>query len=269
MKAIHTTALALLVSAVTHTAFGQAPEGGDPFKKFDKNNDGKVTADELPNQQAFERFDKNKDGAITRDEMGGAGKPGANKGGGQFDALVKAADKNGDGKITKAEAGDAAWFSKLDQNKDDVMDDAELKKAREAMGAGGAGGSQIDALLKKADKNGDGKVTKAEAGDAPWFARLDQNKDDVIDAKEIEQLRKAAGASAAGTKPAAGAQGGQFGELLKKADKNGDGKVTKEEAGDAPWFDKVDKNSDGVLDAEELEKLREAAGKNPKKTNAE
>jgi Ca2+-binding EF-hand superfamily protein len=210
MKAIHTTALALLVSAVTHTAFGQAPEGGDPFKKFDKNNDGKVTADELPNQQAFERFDKNKDGAITRDEMGGAGKPGAGKGGGQFDALVKAADKNGDGKITKAEAGDAAWFSKLDQN-----------------------------------------------------------KDDVIDAKEIEQLRKAAGAGAAGTKPAAGAQGGQFGELLKKADKNGDGKVTKEEAGDAPWFDKVDKNSDGVLDAEELEKLREAAGKNPKKTNAE
>jgi Ca2+-binding EF-hand superfamily protein len=261
MKAIHTTVLALLVSAVTHTAFGQAPDGGDPFKKYDKNGDGKVTADEVPNPQVFERLDKNKDGAITRDELGGAGKPGAGKpGGGQFDALVKAADKNGDGKITKAEAGDAAWFEKLDQNKDGVIDEGELKKAREAMGGGAAGGSQFEALLKRTDKNGDGKVTKEEAGDAQWFEKLDQNKDGVIDATEIEQLRKAAGAAGkpGAGKPGAGTGGGQFDALVKSADKNGDGKVTKEEAGDAPWFDKVDRNSDGVLDAGELDALRKA-----------
>lgn len=256
-----TTLTAALLSSLLTSQVLFAQAGGDPLKKFDRNGDGKVTADELPNPQAFDRLDKNKDGAITRDEMGGAGKPAAGKGGGQFDALVKAADKNVDGKITKAEAGDAPWFAKLDQNKDDVIDAAELKKAREAMGGGATGGSQVEALLKRADKNGDGKVTKAEAGDAPWFAKIDQNKDDVIDAKEIEQLRKAAGG--VGSKPP-GAQGGQMDVMLQRADKNGDGEISREEAGDAPWFDKLDGNSDGVLDTEELEKLRDAATKKSK-----
>ncbi len=140
-----------------------------------------------------------------------------------------------------------------------MIDEGELKKAREAMGAGGG---QLDALLKKADKDGNGKVTKAEAGDVPWFARLDQNKDGVVDAREIEQARKAFGGN--GMNSQAGTQGGQVNAMLKRVDKNGDGKVTREEAGDAPWFDKLDNNADGVLDAEELERLRDAATRKSK-----
>jgi len=49
-------------------------------------------------------------------------------------------------------------------------------------------------------------------------------------------------------------------ELL--ADTDGDGRITKAEAGDAQWFDKVDKNGDGVLDAGELNVLRDALEKN-------
>ncbi len=46
--------------------------GGGVFKKFDKNGDGKVTAEELPNPQAFARFDANKDGVITAEEYAAA-----------------------------------------------------------------------------------------------------------------------------------------------------------------------------------------------------
>ena len=247
----------VLFTLINAVAVGQTPGGADPFKKFDVNGDGNVTSDELPNPQAFERFDKNMDGVITRDEFRGAG-----NGGGQLDAMIKAADKDQDGKITKAEAGDAPWFGKLDQNKDDVIDEAELKKARELMGGRNAKGTQLAALLKKADKNGDGKINKAEAGNAAWFAKLDQNKDDMIDAQEIEQALKMAASDE--SKPGSGARGGQFEAMLKRADKDGNGEITREEAGDAPWFDKVDQNSDDVLDAEELDKLREATEKRAK-----
>lgn len=43
---------------------------GGVFQRFDKNADGKVTTEELPNEQAFARFDTNKDGdgMLSREE---------------------------------------------------------------------------------------------------------------------------------------------------------------------------------------------------------
>ena len=62
------TALTLILAlAGLSIASAQSP-GGGVFQKFDKNSDGKVTVDELPNQQAFDRFDTNKDGAIMLEE---------------------------------------------------------------------------------------------------------------------------------------------------------------------------------------------------------
>ncbi|MDX1969942.1 MAG: EF-hand domain-containing protein [Planctomycetaceae bacterium] len=184
----------LFLAVCAGPVFAQNADGTDAFKKFDKDGDGKVTKGELPNEKAFERFDKDQDGVITRAEFAGAGKPGANQPGGRFDILVKTVDKNGDGKITKAEAGAAPWFSQLDQNRDGVVDAAELEKARKAMGANqgdGKEGGQVAAVLKKLDKDGDGKLTKAEVGDAPWFGKLDKNSDGVLDAEEVSKLAAA------------------------------------------------------------------------------
>jgi Ca2+-binding EF-hand superfamily protein len=134
---------------------------------------------------------------------------------------------------------------------------AQAPPAAPAAGRGGA--AQIEAALKAADANGDGKITKEEAGGAPWFDRLDQNQDGVLDAAELERVRKGMAAGGGGKlAPGTGPQAGQFEAMVKNLDKNSDGKITKEEAGGAPWFDRLDQNKDGVVDAAELETVRKA-----------
>ena len=133
----------LLVRPSDVDELAQAPVAGDLFKKFDKNGDGRIASDELPNRQALEKFDKNGDGAITPDEFSKAGnagpgmtargKPLQGKGAGQYEAMIKAVDKDGDGRITKAEAGDPPWFDKVDKNQDGVLDAGEINVLRDAM----------------------------------------------------------------------------------------------------------------------------------------
>lgn len=138
------SSLAAALAILATSALAQNPAGGDAFKKYDTNGDGRIAAEELPNRQALQKFDSNGDGVITRDEFGGAGRVGAGMAapgmaGGQVEALVKAADKDGDGRITRAEAGDASWFDKVDRNEDGVLDAGELNVLRDAMEKKGAG----------------------------------------------------------------------------------------------------------------------------------
>ena len=106
--------------------------------------------------------------------------------------------------------------------------------------------------LEQADANHDGKVTKQEYNDAraALFARMDRNGDGFIDDADSRE-----GANERGQRAAAALRG--------RIDSNGDGKVSKEEFLNAPtmMFDKFDANKDGVLDAQELEAARAAAGK--------
>jgi len=41
------------------------------FIQWDKNNDGRLSADELPRPQLFQRLDKDGDGSVTKEEVGG------------------------------------------------------------------------------------------------------------------------------------------------------------------------------------------------------
>ncbi len=98
-------------------------------------------------------------------------------------------------------------------------------------------------FFKKMDTDGDGKVSKAEAGDR-WerMGKLDKNGDMAIDESEIPKM---------------GAGGGpnkeMMAQMIAKMDTNSDGKITEAEAGER-WerMGKLDKDGDGAVSGEEL-----------------
>ena len=142
MRTALSSLLLLVCVAGLHAA---KPDG--VFQRFDKNGDGKVTRDELPNETAFKRYDLDHDGAITPAEYEkvkneGTGVPGTpqtqdtsspeaiQKKKAWIDALIKAGDKNGDGQVSRDEAGNPPWFSRLDTDGDGILSAAELDAAR-------------------------------------------------------------------------------------------------------------------------------------------
>ena len=217
------TPLALLIAlAGITTSLAQAP--GGVFQKFDRNSDGKVTSEELPNTQAFERFDTNKDGNITLEEYnavtgGTTPKPAtpttptlppkpAETPTAPADAVFSGYDKNSDGMVTTDELANPKAFERFDLDKDGAISLAEYNKVSgkpapttpgtptppgtppATPGASGGMASQIENMIKAVDKNADGQITKEEAGDAPWFARLDQDADGIISAEELAMMRR-------------------------------------------------------------------------------
>ena len=107
MKSLMTLATAcLLAVAFSVPAFaedgagkgkrkGKGPRKGKIFEKFDKNGNGVLTADEVPERlwSKISKCDTNNDGSITKEEMkackgkrkgkkGGKGRRGGKKGGG-------------------------------------------------------------------------------------------------------------------------------------------------------------------------------------------
>ncbi len=201
-------------------------------------------------------------------------------------------DKNGDGKISKDEAPDRMKenFDRLDANKDGFIGLDEF--GRGSAGPGGRpGGTPPGApvpgglpplpVLRALDADNDGELSKAEIeGASKALAALDKNGDGKLSREEILPNMPAGGIPG---RPGAEGRPGQPGQpgapgrpnpeemlrRLKEADKNGDGKISKEEAPDRMKenFDRIDANGDGQIDETELktmfERLREAAGRRP------
>jgi Ca2+-binding EF-hand superfamily protein len=228
--------------ALAGPAFAQqAPMPGQP---------GAAAAPQGQRQGPFERMDANRDGVLTRDEV----------------------------RVART-----VTFTRLDANRDGFLVREEMPSPPMG-GAAGRGGRMPGGdgqganrpahggeLLRRADTNNDGNVTRAEY-DAAWaaanaakagvasdrkaraFARLDANSDGTITRAEADaaraqtQFRPPEGPDGMGAQPQ-GVQGG----ARPSADTNNDQKISLAEwlARPDPLFDRGDANNDGRVTRDE------------------
>lgn len=327
----------------------------DLFDSLDKNGDGVLTADEIPEEQRrfFERLlragDKNEDGKLSKAEYMAtleaderpAGQPGGRPGAGRpgfggFDpaALFERMDRNKDGKLTRDELPEQGREQMIRLFERLGKDEITLEEYREGLGQmmreGMQGRGRPESgrppegqftfeLFTRLDTNNDGKLSRNEVPEplqdrlAPLFERLG------TDALTLEQFARSAemqrgsfgergrpGAEQLQAqrgrrpemerdgepapergerRPAAGRPGmdrpdgrpgaerpdgrpgmerpeggppfgrGGFGQMafIRVLDLDGDGRISKEEALHiARLFEELDRNGDGLLDAAEL-----------------
>jgi Ca2+-binding EF-hand superfamily protein len=131
-----------------------------------------------------------------------------------------------------------------------------------------------DAMFARMDANGDGVLSEADkaAHMAQRFAEMDSNGDGMLSQTEFIAAHEARAEERAERKEARGERrggermgmrgmrGGRGGPdgMIKQADSNGDGQVTKAEMQTAALarFDKADADGDGTISAEERKAVR-------------
>jgi Ca2+-binding EF-hand superfamily protein len=221
--------------------FGGLPQPAavdEMFRRLDRNQDGKIVADEVPDEQRprFDRLatmaDKDNDGAITLVELQQgfdrirqqfAGKPGEIDPARVFEYL----DRNADGKLTADEVpserktmfaravqfgdrdGDGALteeeFTKVvaaGRKRQQGKDSEEKSSAPDPSAMKRTRGSRIERLARL-DSDHDGKVSFEEFSgqDKKRFARIDANQDGFLDRGEIQQFAAAQAAKTGSREP--------------------------------------------------------------------
>ena len=256
LRPINLLAPFILFSALAGAAAAQTPPpGGAPGGAPGGGMGGfpRSTEEVQPwAERLFGRFDANQDGAITEDELAVLDSPNAAAmGGSRFRTMILAADANGDARVSSAEWTSAAqqMFERMSGagagagRPGGAPPGAPPGAGRPAggPGAGGMGGGGGGAEMFSPPRAADDV--------APWaerlFTRLDANQDASITGNEMAILANPMVASMGGSRLRA---------MIAQSDSSRDSRVSLEEmtAGAQRMFNRMDTNGDGRLSDAEL-----------------
>ena len=224
---------------------GGAARFDEVFAGLDKNADGVLTQDEVPEKLAdrIAAADADGDGQVTKEELQavrpGRGGPGGSGGPPPIDQVFERSDANGDGKLTQDELPPqvAERIMKADADGDGAVTKEELEQARQAMG-----GQFADRIFERLDENRDGKLTQDELTRfAEKLMEADADGDGAVTKEELQAAREKLGPHPGATllfrhfdkdadgKLVASEVPAIARERLLRADADGDGGVTQEE----------------------------------------
>jgi Ca2+-binding EF-hand superfamily protein len=156
-------------------------------KDHDKNNDGKLSKNELPAemQDAFKDVDANNDGFISVQELQTHADHMIRQRPQMVEVIFYAIDvPEPEGASIQELQQTYDVLRKLDKNNDGKIDQSEVSAFRDQRRK-----ERIDRIFKYMDKNNDGKISKDEARGL-WqdnFTSLDANKDGSLERTEVEK----------------------------------------------------------------------------------
>jgi Ca2+-binding EF-hand superfamily protein len=177
----------------------QTVTGQSYIKEYDKNNDGSLSRDELPAGQrdGFNQLDANKDGKLSADELKDHAER-MSRAAAPVEVIsvwVVEAQADAPSRQELQKAYDV--LRKADKNDDGKLAEDELRAAREQ-----AIQQRVDSAFERCDKNNDGKISRDEVKGPTtgYFTAADKNNDGFVTRDELKQCCTPAGDKSGGEK---------------------------------------------------------------------